>query len=631
MHPILLKSDNLLLEFSRENGALTKITSLLSSWTIHRRAELGLSWRLIVPIGPDLKNNPVHGEAQKLTFVDVTPDEITFVWNGVLSQRAGFLDIKVTQTIRLENGQAIWYTAVENHSPYVIESVYSPYIGDLTPPEHSDRFETFYASYNSALSMRLWPEFDDNCGYWGVDYATQYIKGVPEAPYVLLNNGGQGIYIGVNEPSCEMVSWCSEMHPGFSDSMSYRVPREPVVNQVPVHTRFAAIHMPYILPGEARRMTPVVMDAYIGPWQKGADIYKRWAAGHLKDTDTSCNHSSWIDEPHAWLQYQMNSPEDELRMTFKELPELARECAENGIKAIQLVGWNQGGQDQGNPSHEPDHRLGTFGELKEAIARCREMGVKIILFSKFTWADQGTSWFKDELYKYTIKNPYGDYYWTDGYYYQTPAQQLGVRSKPLIPMCFGSEDYINICRKEFQKLADLNCDGTLYDECQHHGPAYLCFDPTHNHRPGFPVYQNDLMLIGQLQTQVSDDFLFAGEGCYDWQASCYGLTYHRSQNPGYIPLARYTRPFWPMATAVTGFNDRNMLHQCLLYRFIISYEPYNFKGRPKDAGKTLEYGKIIDNFRTRYRKYLWERHLPGHPGGIRNNIGRTATSSLCCL
>ncbi len=41
-------------------------------------------------------------------------------------------------------------------------------------------------------------------------------------------------------------------------------------------------------------------------------------------------------------------------------------------------------------------------------------------------------------------------------------------------------------------------------------------------------------------------------------------------------------------TAVTGFNDRNMLNQCLLYRYIISYEPYNFKGTaggfPADAG-----------------------------------------------
>ena len=35
-------------------------------------------------------------------------------------------------------------------------------------------------------------------------------------------------------------------------------------------------------------------------------------------------------------------------------------------------------------------------------------------------------------------------------------------------------------------------------------------------------------------------------------------------------------------TAVTGFNDRNMINQCLLYHYVISYEPYNFKGRLDD-------------------------------------------------
>ena len=35
-------------------------------------------------------------------------------------------------------------------------------------------------------------------------------------------------------------------------------------------------------------------------------------------------------------------------------------------------------------------------------------------------------------------------------------------------------------------------------------------------------------------------------------------------------------------TAVTGFDDRSMVNQCLMYRYIISYEPYNFKGHLDD-------------------------------------------------
>ena len=90
--------------------------------------------------------------------------------------------------------------------------------------------------------------------------------------------------------------------------------------------------------------------------------------------------AEWVKRPHSWLQLHINSPEDELRMRFTELPKAAEECRKYGISAIQLVGWNKGGQDQGNPSHDPDPRLGTFDELKEAIARCHEIGVKVILF-----------------------------------------------------------------------------------------------------------------------------------------------------------------------------------------------------------------------------------------------------------
>ena len=37
------------------------------------------------------------------------------------------------------------------------------------------------------------------------------------------------------------------------------------------------------------------------------------------------------------------------------------------------------------------------------------MGVKIILFAKFTWADRATEWFRQDLIRLAIKDPYGDF------------------------------------------------------------------------------------------------------------------------------------------------------------------------------------------------------------------------------
>ena len=86
---------------------------------------------------------------------------------------------------------------------------------------------------------------------------------------------------------------------------------------------------------------------------------------------------------------------------------------------------------------------------------------------------------------------------------------------------------------------------------------------------------------------VNPDFLFAGEGIYDWQFEVYHLSYHRSWDKRHLPLSRYMLPQMPLMTAISGFNDRNMINQCLLYRYIMSYEPYNFKGRLDDFPLTM--------------------------------------------
>jgi len=60
-----------------------------------------------------------------------------------------------------------------------------------------------------------------------------------------------------------------------------------------------------------------------------------------------------------------------------------------------------------------------------------------------------------------------------------------------------------------------------------------------------------------------------------------------------------------MMIAATGFDDREMINQALRYRYIISYEPFNFKGNVADFPLTLDYGRKVDAFRRRYNDYVW--------------------------
>ncbi len=626
MSNLVLDNENLHLEFERGNGALVGL-SARNGWQILNRPSLGLSWRLLLPLSEEKRDNPVYGEKQPLASLDVTPDghTATFVWDRVMSEFGGQHDIKLSLNVTMRARQAVFAMTVENHSDYVVENVYSPYLGDVQHPAGEEWLKSFLYQYNTSQEWSMWPTFQNMRGYYGVDYPTQVSSwvagcGAPMSPFILVRGPRQGLYVGVDEPSSELVAWQAELRPGYGSSIDARVPETPAISGLDVATRFAAVHVPYIRPGETRALTPIAVEAYQGGWQQGVDIYKQWRSQWMKPAEPP----AWAREPHSWQQLHINSPEDELRIRFVDLPQVGAECARHGVKAIQLVGWNDGGQDQGNPSHNPDPRLGTFEELKEAIAKIQAMGVKIILFAKFTWADRGTEWFRKDLIRLAIKDPYGDYYMHQGYQYQTMTQLLDINTKRLVPMCFGSEEYLRLCDEEFKKTLDLGAAGILFDECLHHGPALLCFDESHGHRAGWPVYANDRLLIQRFSRLVGEvgkqgDFLFAGEATYDWEMEAYQLSYQRTENKQHVPLSRYMLPGAQFMTAVTGFDDRNMINQCLMYRYIISYEPYNFKGHLDDYPLTMAYGRQMDALRTELRDYLWD-------GGFCDNVGATVNA-----
>jgi len=622
MKTFSLNNQNLSLEFDRETGALVKLACVGSGWKILDRPELGLSFRLLLPLSEERRNNPVLGEKQRLSRLVVGEDgrSADLYWSDVISEYGGKHDIRLKLQVRLDENQAVFTMHVDNHSGYVVENVYCPYLGDVAHPPEDSWFRTFSYQYASAVEWKLWPQYDNLRGYYGVDYPTQFGTwapgvGAPMSPFFLMRSARQGLYAGVLSASSELVAWHTELRPGYGSSIDARV----ALDGDGLHSalRFAAVHVPYIQPGETRTLTPVALAPFEGGWQQGVDLYKRWRDAWFKMPRVP----QWAREPHAWQQVHINSPEDELRVRYTDLVKIGEDCARHGVKAIQLVGWNDGGQDQGNPSHNPDSRLGSWDELKQAIAAIQAKGVKLVLFSKFTWADRGSEWFRRELVKMAVKDPYGDYYLHQGYQYQTATQLLDINTKRLIPMCFLDPDYLALANREFQKTVELGADGILFDECLHHGPALLCFAGDHQHRYGAPVYANDRLLIqnfGEISVKSNPDFLFAGEACYDWEMEAYHLSYHRSESKKHVPLSRYLLPQGLFMTAVTGFNDRNMINQCLMYRYVISYEPHNFKGRLDDYPLTVEYGKKMDALRTELRAYFWD-------GEFRDEVGAQVT------
>jgi hypothetical protein len=320
---------------------------------------------------------------------------------------------------------------------------------------------------------------------------------------------------------------------------------------------------------------------------------------------------------HAWQQLQIGGAEDDLRTSFPDLPKRVAHLPEHGVTALQLVGWNHGGQDRGNPSHDPDPRLGGWEALKTAIHRIEATGVRVILFNKYVWSDITRADYP-RLEISAALDPHGIPYQHPGYEYQTHVQLMSINNRRFAVACLHDERWTELCLAELNKSIDLGATGILYDEAFHHWSATHCFAKHHGHRTPATLWSGDLIVAKRFREAVqarigTENFLLGAEAPFDLEQQYYGLSYFRIW-PGHIPVERFIDPFYPIMIAVSGFDDREMINRALLYRYIISYEPFNFKGDLTDFPLTLAYGKKVDALRSRYTDYIWKSAYRHHQG-----------------
>lgn len=614
---VVLEDQDFSVAFDQASGALTRLVRKSSGWVIQRRPELGSSFRLLVPL-PDRRANFVLGQKQRAQRVEkVAPNAVEIVWKDPVSEHGGVVAATLKATVTLARGSLTFDLTVTNDSSLTIETVEYPWFGDLNPPTPGETMQAEHMWYGNLPSEEIHPHFANGKGYWGVDFPMKTIDS-KQSLFCLVQAARQGLYVEMHDPTQPyLLEFVFEQHPGVVQSINNLVPQSDQISNWPVHLEFRTCHFIFAPPHSSKQLVPVVLRGYDGDWHAGIDVYKQWRASWFQERRLP----AWVMGVHSWLQLQIDGAEQDFSIPYRELPKYIDECAANGVTAIQLVGWNIGGQDGGDPCLDTDPGLGTWDELHQAILHAQKKGVKIILFGKPIWADMTREWTKKELYKFAATDPFGIPYETNGYSYNTPTQLAGINNRRRYIMDIQSPAYRDIATKEFQKTVALGAAGWLFDEVCHHGPVEYSFSPDHGYKaPGF-IYGADMPMARQFREaadKVNADFIFAGEGPQDWLLQYYPVSYFRIGS-GSRAVCRYIDSNAPLMVAVTGFDDREMLNLILLNRYIISYEPFNFKGHVTDFPQTLAYGRKIDALREKYKDYLWD-------GEFRDTLGAEVDS-----
>ncbi|MGA9062588.1 MAG: DUF6259 domain-containing protein [Terracidiphilus sp.] len=604
-----LENDRMLAAIDRQTGCIVGLESKDSAWKLQ-----GAGMRLHVP-APEHRFHYLTERDATSPRIEEQGNHATITWTGFASDRMGKLDIEVKESIRLAGAGVQFSYQIRNGSHVIIESYTYPRLAGLKPPAGDKRLRQAAWKYSGIGINSLWPSFGNEVGYWGYDTPAQLRHLGTDIQFCLVLSDSRGLYIGYHDPGQkQVVQVLFSLSPAYVDSFDSNATASGKVADSVIG--LDPNHLCFIQPGATQSSELLVLEPFNGDWHAGADIYKAWRSSWAK----APTMPQWVKDVHSWQQIQINSSEDRLEFPYRDLTQRAEACKRWGVKAIQLTGWQIGGQDRDFPLHDTDPKLGTAQEFKAAIAASRKMGVEIVLFNKYAWADVTAPAYASEFKKFTIEDPYGNPYMFNGYNYDTPTQLSGINARHGAGMCMACAAWRKRALEEFRKSVELGASGILFDECCWHISPY-CFSKSHGHAVPGAVFSGDVPLIEGFRAVVDpEEFVFAGESPYDFELQTYDMSYFRIMH-GFVPFGRYLRPFAPMSVAVTGDNDRQMINACLLYRLSMSYEPRDFHGELDEIPVTLTYGRAVDDLRRRYREWLWDAEFRDTQGAQVSSSG----------
>ena len=595
--PHTFENGNIKAVINKDNGVLESLVNKNTGWDAVSPGD-ARSFEMILKNKRGGEVLVIDGMKQDRPECEVSGNSLVFTWNGIRSDRySDPLDIVFVGIVTFDDEAGLRFSgSLKNDSVYEIETLAWPVIGRLAVPDRDEKLIFNTVNYSHLEPVEIYPNIDFN----------RANSNQPMQAFALIHTDSQGLYASSNDQDVEeyIQYQCSSIlsdkfrqNDGKADFKTDEGMKESGIEyDVKANRRL------YLRSGYEVTLVPFQMNMYTGTWHKGADLYKAWKATWYK----APHWPDWVTRVNSWQQLQINSSESYINLTVDQLVDYARECSQYGVDAIQLTGWNWGGQDRGVPYHTIDPRLGTMEEFKKAIADCAELGVRILPFSKLTWVDFQTppaGEYKDLI---AIRND-GSEAIHGGYGYYTVSQLSGgMTNRRFGVLCFDSPECREKICGEFRKLLDLGAYGTVYDENQHHAGMTQCYSDSHGHAyPGYLYRGADLLGkdFYEMAQEQNPDFLLVGEAPWDLQNKYYA-TYTR-QSPDHYAAMRYMNPFLPMSCCVMAHNDLNRINMCLRCRYIVSYEPRNFKGHLSEFPRVMEYGQKMDALRERYSDYLW--------------------------
>ncbi|MDR3217699.1 MAG: hypothetical protein LBU22_01750 [Dysgonamonadaceae bacterium] len=565
---LILENNLLKAEFDVKNGSLIQLVNKATGWKIVDRASLGQSFELLVPLSDtDIRFNVVKGIEQKPPVIEKQTGGIVFNWSGLSAKdMKEVADITFKGIVCLTENGLEYSGEVINNSPYPVEYVAWPFLGEVSIP---DKNQPFYHSTRSD-AKELFPHFSNEHGYWGVDYPTS-TSHLPEHAFASVHNREQGFIVyGKGNFPTNLIINSFELIPGFE--LRNTNPYSDEMDGQAVRIQFKSNQVIYNQSGEKTILNPVHLALYKGSLYSGITLFKKAKSVSV------FNSPEWIQDPLTWQNISINNG--------NELINYAKEGVKFGVDVLLVRGWYR--ESNGNLQEVPG--------MKEAIDECHKTGIRVVLATNWTAANKRLTIYKQELNQYLMLDPFG----------------ISYNNSFLCPLSKRVQEKVI---EEWSALQSLRlADGVINADNNHSDKSYLCFAHNHDHRYGEPTVNGtmdtDVSMAEIIRGYGKESKVVLGFGFMDMQNLMYD-GYQISSSAPQFSKHRCLNPATPILSTVDVRNARRDINFALLNRFNISYELQFQRNHLEDYPHITAYGRNVKSFRNQYGDYIWDAECIG--------------------
>jgi hypothetical protein len=567
------------LRLNAGNGNLEGVAWKAPAAELIAEPRLGENFRLLLPV-PGYEANYFKSGEQRVSQIDARADGVTLVYDSLRNAREE-VGVKVRYHIRAVEHRLEFSIEVENPTERPLAEVYFGILGGQRGIGNRLDTETLVPGLNTNQAPSLFTHFRAG-GYGGGNLGIRYSAGGVTYPGSMMmswmevfnRKAGVGLYYADHDVETRFSGLYFELRP--FDKTAVIGDNWPTAADVPagepIGLTMGWLKFPYLKKGTFRA-GPVVAEVHRGDWHQGSALYRAWFDQHF----TVKRPPDWLRREMAWQSVIISNCEDEVVHRFKDLPKLAADAKKYGVTTFEILGWDVGGIDRGYPQYQPEPKLGTVDEFREALAAIRKMGVHPLIFANIQFADTGTALWREKLRQYAVQGRWAEDWRLAGWGEGTISARMGfTRSN----MTYISPAYPEVRKMLVDQFRELVKDGAEGFQLDKTNSMALDFNPR------LPVAP-DLSLTAELLTAfqeilrecraVNPEFALASEIFWDRTFPMVDVSYVRMNEIDMnSPALRYTFPEWTSTIFAENPGDFNVMNNGMRYGLVWAMAPRHY-------------------------------------------------------